>query len=273
MKRHSILILSVALLIGAPNASAQSFLKDKLRKVTSKIEKGVSKKIPKKVKDAAKNVEGVTNDIKGVANDVQSATSVVKGKAINVNHTALFAPMGDPVDPSHGTLSMKLQKPPQDETKQPDWNDSNEFGKSLELDNESLIENYKMMFECVESKYISPTCPASFTLSNLRDELFERLEALNRMVEHYNEAKYEYNNGELEWAKLESDKVASYLARPAYHRLVRSSIEPFFKAYKYNEDNGIWVMDHTKEYFDAHGGYKDAHKAKFTVWDTYPPKN
>lgn len=103
MKRHSILILSVALLIGAPNASAQSFLKDKLRKVTSKIEKGVSKKIPKKVKDAAKNVEGVTNDIKGVANDVQSATSVVKGKAINVNHTALFAPMGDPVDPSHGT--------------------------------------------------------------------------------------------------------------------------------------------------------------------------
>lgn len=265
MKKHSILILSVALLIGAPNASAQSFLKDKLKKVTNKISKQVEKKIPKKVKDAAKNVEDVTNDIKGVANDVQNATSAVTGKAINVNHTALFAPMGDPVDASYGTVSMKLQKPPYDETKQPDWNDSHEFGSAYELDNESLIENYKMMLECLDSKYISPTSPAVHTYYNLLDELSARIEALDRMVEHYNEAKYEYENGELEWAKLESEKVASYLKRGAYHRLVRSSIEPFFT-------NGLWIKTETKEYFEAHGGYKDAHKAKFTVWDTYPPK-
>lgn len=92
------------------------------------------------------------------------------------------------------------------------------------------------------------------------------------MVEYYNEFKdsYTWNDG---FAEENSKMMEGHLGRAAYQRAIRSSIEPFFLVYTMEINNEEvkykFAGDKTKAYFEAHGGYQNAHKGKFTVWNPY----
>lgn len=274
MKTRAILILGLTILIGTPTVSAQSF-KDKFKNAAKKIEKKIEKKVENKAeqkvkqpfkqtispqKDSSKSNKTLGNN-KGISND--KAADALFGK----NHTALFAPTGEPVKKVYGTKSVTPSKPPKDERKQPDWNESRTY--VYELDNKSLVEEFLLLRECIESGYIGPLSPASFRYTNVREELIDRTDALNYLVEYYKEAVEDYGyylNGEDEQRFYESDYGFLYnrvLKSRPYHSLLRSSIASFFTLNERSKLN--FLEDGVKEYFEAHGGYENAHKVQWTV--------
>lgn len=87
------------------------------------------------------------------------------------------------------------------------------------------------------------------------------------MVEQYNEAKEEYGADTYQWViNGIHNKIASVLDSREYKTLIRSSLTPLFTL------KDKWISDETKAYFNAHGGYENAHKANWTVWDPQPNK-
>lgn len=181
------------------------------------------------------------------------------------DHTALFAPVGDTINAKYGTKSVVPVKPPKEEAKQPDWNDARVY--IYELDNKSLVDEYLMLDDCIESGYISNSSPASFRYNSLLDELVARTNVLNTMVEHYNEAKDNYNSDDKSFADLELNFITrNVLDARAYKTLIRSSLAPLFSLN--TRTKKTFIEDSTKEYFNAHGGYENAHKVKWTVLKT-----
>ena len=144
MKLRSVLILCFALGVGAPNVSAQSFL--------GKI-KNATEKIGKQIKDDVTNTVSQATSSKNKQNNSNQRNSGSKPTDLPDSHTALLAPIGE-VKASYGTKkSAKPVKPPYDESKQPDWNDSRT--PLDELDNASLMEEYRVLQECLDTKFIS----------------------------------------------------------------------------------------------------------------------
>lgn len=271
MKARVIIIFGLAVLLGMPSVSAQSF-KEKLKNATEKVGKQVKqevskKKSPKKSPKKSKNTSDLEKRRKAIVGKEQKIEVGTTAKLPDT-HTALFAPLSPKkgtVDAKWGTKSVKATKPPKDETKQPDWNDAQI--SAYELDNKSLVEAFVLMDKCFESGYFSNNSPASFRWRALQRELDDRLEALERMVEEYDEARYEYENAEDNlWVIDHHHQNLSGIFRSrAYHALVRSSIAPFFTTqYK---DLAARTTDAVRKYFNNHGGYENAHKANFTVWD------
>ena len=87
------------------------------------------------------------------------------------------------------------------------------------------------------------------------------------MVEQYNEAKEEYGADTYQWViNGIHNKIVSVLDFREYIILIRSSLTPLFTL------KDKWISDETKAYFNAHGGYENAHKANWTVWDPQPNK-
>lgn len=259
MKARAILIFGLAALIGMPNTSAQSF-KERLKKATEKVgqqvKQEVSKKAPEKKSDNTSSSEK-----KGVQkrNDNQQSKDKTPTANLPQTHTALFAPLGEPVNAKYGIKSVTPVRPPKEDAKQPDWNDARTH--VYELDNKSLTDEYLMLNDCIKSGYIGSTSPASFRFHNVKDELIARTETLNRMVNIYNEAKDNAEDGEDGFADLERKRLAAYLKGRLYKTLIRSSIAPFFTL------EGNWISNETKTYFKTHGGYENAHKANWTVWN------
>ena len=216
-KSRAIVMLSMAIFLGSPAASAQSF-------------KSILKKAAESVGGEVKNEVNKAFDINTKASTQTSAKKSAKrtsvqtaknnGATVNVpaNHTALLAPIGEAVDAKFGIKTVKAVKPPQDEKLQPDWNDAQTDVR--ELDNKSLVEAYLVMEASINSKSISPSSPASFRHLSLFDEL-------------------------------------TY----AYKVVTRSSLAPLFSLDDY------FISDATVKYFKEHGGYENAHKASFTVWN------
>lgn len=122
----------------------------------------------------------------------------------------------------------------------------------------------------METKYLQPTSPAAHEYFQAKREVWKRVEALDRMVEFYNEFKDSYTSND-GFAESQSKLMESHLGREEYQRVIRSSIEPFFVYQKGMEYAQLkkFAGDGTKAYFEAHGGYQNAHKAKFTVWNPY----
>ncbi len=260
----------MAVLIGSPDASAQSF-KERLKNAAKKVEQKVEQKVASKKsdntssggKEQPKSSYNATLGT-GTYSGKDKATETLFGK----DHTALFAPVGTPVDAKYGTKSVTPVKPPKEWAKQPDWNETRTF--VYELDNKSLVDEFVMMCECRDSGYIDPLSPAYSRHGQLLDELSDRTDALNIMVENYNDAVFEYarfitgEDDENEWlVELHYNVVYNrVLASRAYHTLIRSSLAPLFSLNDYIKD---FIEDYVKVYFDAHGGYENAHKAKWTV--------
>lgn len=243
MKTRLILILSLLFLIGAPDISSQSF-KDRLKNATEKVSKKVAKEVTKKTLKKNEKVTARTAKIRNKGkNNAQTSTTVAP---LPSNHAALFAPVGDPVDATWGVKSAKVTRPPKDEAKQPDWNDARP--SVYELDNKSLVDEFVLLNECIESKYIDFNSPCGIRFNSVQRELTDRIDIIDDMVSNYDDGP-EY--------------LAIILGRRQYHVVVRSSLAPLFEQ---NINGETWFRDATRNYFEAHGGYKNAHK-NLTKWD------
>ncbi len=191
--------------------------------------------------------------------------STTPGVRLPKEHTALFAPLGYPVDASWGVQSIKPVLPPTAAAKQVDWVDKMPY--IFNLDNQSAVEEYLLLLQCEEDGYIEPLTPADHRYDNIRSEVFARAGELNAMVEHYNELLEEYDSGDPQWviAGIEN-KLAALLGGELYKRTIRSSIAPLFNL------KGNVITEETRAYFAAHGGYENAINENLTVWDPQPDK-
>lgn len=270
MKAHAIILLGLAaFLMGTPGASAQSF-KEKLKKATEEVGQQVKKEVAEKTsrKVQGKSTAKSSADKPTAKSRQGSSQSAAKAATTDLpkTHTALFAPLGEQ-DAKYGSKSVAVSKPPKDETKQVAWNDSRV--SPWEFDNQSLVDEFLLLNELIESRYFTATSPAFFPYCDVKDELNARIDMLVNLVALYNETQIDYKTREQEGAgyedqwviDLDHHQLSNILKRREYHALVRSSIAPLFTM------KGTWIDDDVKKYFDAHGGYENAHKAELTVWD------
>ena len=258
MKARTVIVLGLAALFWTPDASAQ-FLKNALKKAATKVGQQVKQEVTQKVGGKTETTQPATKKATKKGSTARQTASNATSACWPANHTALFAPIGPAIDPKCGTKTVKATKPPKEDAKQPDWNDARVYAD--ELDNQSLVEEYVLLNECMESKYIRPTSPAAVRLNSVLDELAARMEILNKIVEAYNEAEDHAKDGEDGFADLQRKRMAGFLQKRAYHTLVRSSIAPFFTF------QSTLFNKATIDYFKAHGGYENAHKANFTVYN------
>ncbi len=190
--------------------------------------------------------------------------STTPGVRLPKEHTALFAPLGYPVDASWGVQSIKPVLPPTAAAKQVDWVDKMPY--IFNLDNQSAVDEYLLLDQCKEDGYIEPLTPADHRYDNIKSEVFARADELNAIVKYYNELLDEYDSGDPQWVieNLEN-KLAAVLGGEIYKRTLRSSIAPLFSLKGFIDED-------TRAYFAAHGGYENAVNETLTVWDPQPDK-
>lgn len=256
MYNRVILILGLACLVGLQDAGAQSF-KDGLKQFVKQVGKQIEKN------ETEQSGAGVTKAATAKT-DVQA-----NGEEPTVNlpeqHTALFAPLGYPINAEYGVLSVKPVMPPRDAPKQVDWVEKMPY--LYNLDNRSLVDEFLLLDDCKADGYIEALTPADHRYHNVLDELWARAGALNKLVEAYNEAKSEYGSDSPQWV-IDGwhDKIAAILDSREYKTIIRSSLVPLFTL------KDKFIEDETKTYFQAHGGYENAVKAEWTKWDPHPVK-
>ena len=258
MKARTVIILVLTVFLGTPDASAQ-FLKNALKKAATKVSQQVKQEITQQATGKTPTTQPSTTKAAKKGGTAKRTASNATSATWPANHTALFALIGPAVNPTYGTKTVKATKPPKEDVKQPDWNEARTY--VYELDNQSLIEEYALLNECMESKYIRPTSPAAARLNSVLDEMAARADILNKVVEACNEAEDYANDGEDGFADLERKRMAGFLQERTYHTVVRSSIAPFFTF------PNTLLKKATIDYFKTHGGYENAHKAKFTVYN------
>lgn len=182
-------------------------------------------------------------------------------------HTALFEPLGYPIEDHFGVLSVKQPVfPPKEAADQVDWVDKQPY--VLDMDNQSLVDEFWML-DKAESKGVNINLsPAWHRYHTLKDVIIERCDVLNDFVKWYNEAQGEYTMGDdtYNWV-INGDhrRMVDLIGGDTYKALIRSSLVPLFT-------QTSWIDDDTREYFAAHGGYENAHKMKWTHWDPEPNK-
>lgn len=132
MKTRNILILCTAFLLSMPSADAQSF-KDGLKSLGDKIGKQIvrttqsvknqttgskpttskpttQKSAASKTSDRDKALQKQYDAMMGNVPEMEDEKPTVK---LPDEHTALFAPLGYPVEAAYGTLTVKPSMPPQ----------------------------------------------------------------------------------------------------------------------------------------------------------------
>ncbi len=305
MIKRTILFLSLALLFGAPDASAQSFkglLKKAVKKVEQRakqrVEQEVDEQVDKHIKQTVKKgINQVVGEDAGQAisekmlkrsdnnssrdAQLEKLADTYLGPDGNKNaedeaptvrlpktHTAFFAPLGYPIEEKYGTRTVKPSTPPRKAADQVDW--SNNLPDAATLDNQSLVDEYLLLKGLMEDGYIENLTPASWRYRELViPELWNRVSALNAMVSQYNEILYEYNiDDTYNWVinGLHNDLVET-LSSNAYKTLLRSSLKPLFTL-----EGDYSVSEDAKKYFEERGGYEKARTEKWTVWDPEPNK-
>ena len=278
MKTRNILILCTAFLVSMPSADAQSF-KDGLKSLGDKIGKQIvkttqsvknqttsskpttQKPAASKTSDRDKALQKQYDAMMGIAPEMEDEAPTVK---LPNEHTALFAPLGYPVEAVYGTLTVKPSMPPQSPDAQVNWSEKQPY--IFNLNNKSLVDEYLLLDDCFKNGYFKAFTPAHARYENVGDELYARANALNKLVELMAEARSEYGGESPQWViNGLHDKIASILEGEEYKTLIKSSISPFFTV------KGL-INDVTKEYFQKHGGYENATKVTMTKWDPKPVK-
>ena len=184
-------------------------------------------------------------------------------------HTALFEPMGYPIEEHYGSLTVKPVTPPTKAAAQVNWVDN--LPMPYDLDNKSLIEEVQML-EQAESKGIDMNLsPAYHRRNSVTDELLARCNALTELAEYNQEllSEYElYDEGDsYNWViNGMHDRLGNILESTPYKTLIRSSLVPLFAL---SED---YIDSKTRTYFSEHGGYQNAIDVKWTKWDPRPDK-
>ena len=275
MKTRNILILCTAFLVSMPSADAQSF-KDGLKSLGDKIGKQIvkttsskpttskpttQKPAASKTSDRDKALQKQYDAMMGNAPEMEDEAPTVK---LPNEHTALFAPLGYPVEAAYGTLTVKPSMPPQSPDAQMNWSEKQPY--VFNLNNKSLVDEYLLLDDCFKNGYFKAFTPAHARYGNVEYELYARANALNKLVEFMAEARSEYGGESPQWViNGLHDKIASILEGEEYKTLIKSSISPFFTV------KGL-INDVTKEYFQKHGGYENATKVTMTKWDPKPVK-
>ena len=274
MRKRTIVILCLAIFCGTPNMSAQSFLNKVKKAAKERVEREVKKVVPGN--SSSKTSTGSKQSAKSRALERQADAMVGKGNNKNTEdqaptvrlpktHTALFAPLGYDIEAKYGVKKAKPVAPPKDADAQVPWSDK--LPDVQELDNQSLVDEFLLLNDCVNKGIIKNLTPADWRFRHLvMDELRARCDALDKMVEKYNETVDEYKDDDAyNWIinGLHRD-IAAVLDSRAYKTLIRSSITPLFSV----KDH--CVNEKTKTYFKAHGGYENATKVKMTVWNPEP---
>ena len=276
MNTRTILLLSLAALATGPALSAQSLrenLKKAAEKVGKQIEQEVTKNLPVKKGTTTKRASGTSSRDAELEKQYEAMLGPGVGNAedepptakLPKQHTALFAPLGYPIEASYGLKKAKPQLPPKQAEKQVDWTEKLPY--IYELDNQSLVDEFLLLDQCVEDGYIHNLTPAMARYDNVKGEFFARADALNGMVEQYNEAMDEYNSETYQWViNGIHRKLADILDSREYKTVVRTSLTPLFLL------KGNFVNEKTKKYFELYGGYENAINVKMTVWDPQPEK-
>ena len=276
MNTRTILLLSLAVLATGPALSAQSLrenLKKAAEKVGKQIEQEVTKNLPVKKGTTTKRASGTSSRDAELEKQYEAMLGPGVGNAedepptakLPKQHTALFAPLGYPIEASYGLKKAKPQLPPKQAEKQVDWTEKLPY--IYELDNQSLVDEFLLLDQCVEDGYIHNLTPAMARYDNVKGEVFARADALNGMVEQYNEAMDEYNSETYQWViNGIHRKLADILDSREYKTVVRTSLTPLFLL------KGNFVNEKTKKYFELYGGYENAINVKMTVWDPQPEK-
>lgn len=272
MKTRSIIILGLALLSVTPSASAQSF-KERFQKATEKIGQQVKQAVSEAIEENSGNETAVRDrsqkkkslDAMLGQDSSKSADDQAPTVRLPKTHTALFAPLGYPEDAKYGVRSAKPSMPPKSADAQADWREKQP--DVFELDNKSLVDEYVMLAKCVDDGYVAKLTPAYWRYDEqVKGEILARTEALNELVEQYDEALSEYDTDSPEWVINDiHGRIARVLDGRAYKTLIRSSIAPLFSLEGF-------IDKRTREYFKSHGGYENAAKEKLTVWDPNPVK-
>ena len=278
MKTRNILTLCTAFLVSMPSTDAQSF-KDGLKSLGDKIGKQIvkttqsvknqttgskpttQKPAASKTSDRDKALQKQYDAMMGNAPEMEDEAPTVK---LPNEHTALFAPLGYPVEAVYGTLTVKPSMPPQSPDAQVNWSEKQPY--IFNLNNKSLVDEYLLLDDCFKNGYFKTLTPAHARYENVEGELYARANALNKLVELMAEARSEYGGESPQWViNGLHDKIASILEGEEYKTLIKSSISPFFTV------KGL-INDVTKEYFQKHGGYENATKVTMTKWDPKPVK-
>ena len=268
MKTRNILILCTALLVSMPSADAQS-LKEGLKSIGDKIGKQIVKTAQSvkkqttgsKTSDRDKALQKQYDAMMGNVSEMEDEAPTVK---LPNEHTALFAPLGYPVEAAYGTLTVKPSMPPQSPDAQVNW--SGKQPNIFNLNNKSLADEYLLLEDCFKNGYFKTLTPAHARLENVEGELYARANELNKLVELMAEVRSEYGSDSPQWViNGLHEKIASILEGDKYKTLIKSSISPFFTI------KGL-INDETKEYFQKHGGYENATKVTMTKWDPKPVK-
>lgn len=279
MKTRNILILCTAFLVSMPSTDAQSFkeglksLGDKIGKQIVKTTQSVKnqttgskpttqKPAASKTSDRDKALQKQYDAMMGNAPEMEDEAPTVK---LPNEHTALFAPLGYPVEAVYGTLTVKPSMPPQSPDAQVNWSEKQPY--IFNLNNKSLVDEYLLLDDCFKNGYFKTLTPAHWRYEEIvKSELYARANALNKLVELMAEARSEYGSESPQWViNGLHDKIASILEGREYKTLIKSSISPFFTV------KGL-INDETKEYFQKHGGYENATKVTMTKWDPKPVK-
>lgn len=280
MKTRTTIILGVALLLAAPDASGQS-LKDGLKRIGDQIGKTVKQTVQQTTKQSTKQTTTKTSGQTDKDKQLQKQYEAMLGPGVGnaedeaptarlpEQNTALLAPLGYPIEARYGVKRAKAEMPPREAEKQVDWTGNRPW--ISDLDNQSLVEEYLLLDECVENGYIKPLTPAHQHYQNVKEEVFARTDALNGLVEYYNEAKDEYKSklGDETYNWVINgihDKLATILDGVPYKTVIRSSLVPLFTQV------GNFIKPETKAYFEAHGGYENAISVEWTKWDPNPNK-
>ena len=291
MNKFATIVLSVALLAGAPYASAQSFkglfkkaAEKATQKAVQKVEQKVEKKVEQTVQEGVSKITSKSSDSDNRSNSqsnnqsssrstgasasstkstssssARSTSSTSSNSAegatstvrLPKSHTALFAPLGYPTEASYGTKSVKPLMPPRAAADQVAWSDK--LPLVFDLDNKSLVDEYVMLDDCFNDGYFATLTPAHWRYDeHVKGELYARVGKLDELVKQYNEALDEYNSSDPQWVINDThNRIAGILESREYKTLIRSSLVPLAK----------YMSADTKAYFAAHGGYENAHKA------------
>ena len=279
MKTRSVLILCTALLLSMPPCSDAQSLKDGLKNIGDKIGKQIqstknqitkkttttkpttNKPSANKTSDRDKALQKQYDAMMGNPPEMEDEKPTIK---LPDEHTALFAPLGYPVEAAYGTLTVKPGMPPQSPDAQVNWTDK--LPNISNLNNKSLVDEYLLLKDCFDNGYFKTLTPAHARLENVEGELYARANDLNYLVELMAKVRSEYGSESPQWViNGMHDKIASILEGEKYKTLIKSSISPFFTV------KGL-INDKTKEYFQKHGGYENATKVTMTKWDPKPVK-
>lgn len=193
MKTRNILILCTALLVSMPSADAQSF-KEGLKNIGDKIGKQIVKTAQSvkkqttgsKTSDRDKALQKQYDAMMGNVSEMEDEAPTVK---LPNEYTALFAPLGYPVEAAYGTLTVKPSMPPQSPDAQVNW--SGKQPNIFNLNNKSLADEYLLLEDCFKNGYFKTLTPAHARLENVEGELYARANELNKLVELMAEVRSE----------------------------------------------------------------------------------